>query len=198
MLKETMSSIGLFNVVCSVEDGRSLVTALATTNIDVVLLDIKMPYMSGIEVLSHIYEKYPNVKVIILSCFEDDIYIGECLQYGINAYLTKNCELSELIKAVKLAEANEVYFSRHMMNGCAKKYIAGHRKRVSDMLPNFSLEEIKIVQLLKNEYTTDEIASSMGLSRRSIEIKIDKIKERTNIKSKIGIALYFIKRGLIE
>jgi DNA-binding NarL/FixJ family response regulator len=120
------------------------------------------------------------------------------LQYGINGYLTKNCELSELIKAVKLAEANEVYFSRHMINGCAKKYIALHRKRVYDMLPNFTLEEIKIVELLKNEYTMDEIASSMGLSRRSIEIKFDKLRERTNVKSKIGIALYFMKRGLIE
>jgi DNA-binding NarL/FixJ family response regulator len=76
LLKEAMSSVGLFNVVCSVEDGRGLMTALATTNIDVVLLDIKMPHMSGIEVLKHIYEKYSNVKVIMLSCFEDDIYIS--------------------------------------------------------------------------------------------------------------------------
>jgi DNA-binding NarL/FixJ family response regulator len=99
---------------------------------------------------------------------------------------------------VKLVDVNEVYFSRHLLNGCAKKYMSLHRKKVSDILPNFSLEEIKIVELQKNEYTTDEIASSMGLSRRSIEIKIEKIKERSNIKSKIGMALYFTKRGLIE
>jgi DNA-binding NarL/FixJ family response regulator len=163
-----------------------------------VLLDIKMPELNGIEVLKVIHREYPTVKVLILTAFLDEIYVMECLQYGINGYLTKSMNIHDIVKAIEAAAKNEVYLTNLLNNAYLKNYILQYKKNLQAILPGFTQEEIRIAELLQHERSTEEISQIMHLSKRSIELKREKMKEKARTKTIGGLLLYCLKRGLIE
>lgn len=197
-LSKAFSSYDYLNVVFEAENGLSLVNNLSCQKVDVVLLDIKMKEMNGIDALKIINAKHQEVRVLILSAFFDEIYVTQCLEYGINGFLTKNMEISEIIKAIKTAFSNEVYFTNLLSVPLFKRYVCNLHKSKSTFLPEFTKEEIKIVEYLRDEITTEEISKKMFLSKRSIEIKREKLKEKANVKTIGGLILYCYKRGLID
>lgn len=197
-LSKIISSYDNLNVVFEAEDGLSLIKSLTCNKVDVVLLDIKMKGMNGIEALKIIKSKHSDVRVLMLSAFFDEIYVAQCLEYGINGFLTKSMEISEIIQAIKTAFLNEVYFTNLLSVPLFRRYICDLNKSNSIFLPEFTKEEIKIIECLRHEMTTEEISKEMFLSKRSIEIKREKLKEKANVKTIGGLLLYCCKRGLID
>jgi DNA-binding NarL/FixJ family response regulator len=196
--KSAFSSYSNLSILFEASNGVLLMHELKIRQPDILLLDIKMPEANGIEALKIIYEKYPQVRVLILTAFLDEVYVGECLKYGINGYLTKTMDLQEILKAIQLASNNEVYYTNLLTNANLKSYLVRYGKNLSTTLPDFSQEEIRIIELLQAEKTTEEIATIMQLSKRSIEMKRDKMKEKAHVKTIGGLLLYCLKRGLIE
>jgi two-component system, NarL family, response regulator DegU len=170
-----------FLFILEAENGEDLLNKLYGHQPDVLLLDIKMPGMSGIQVLKIIQSQYPNIRVLILSAFFDEPCVAQCLEYGINGYLTKSMEIDEIIKAIKLAYNNKV-----------------KNKKADHLLPGFSEDELHILNLLKCEKTTDEISDVMHVSKRTIETKRDKMREKVHAKTTGGLLLYAFKTGLID
>jgi len=162
------------------------------------LLDIKMPGMDGIETLKIVREKYPLIRILVLSAFYDEVYVTQCLEYGINGYLTKDLDIYEIGTAIKVASANEVYMTNLLSHSFLKSYAISYKKNVRQFLPQFSLEEIRILELMQAEVHIDEISGIMCQSRRSIELKRDKMKEKANTKTIGGLLLYAVRRKLIN
>jgi DNA-binding NarL/FixJ family response regulator len=197
-LKCALSRENSISVVLEAENGDDLIRKLSYCNPDILLLDIKMPQRNGIDALKIIYDSYPEIKVLILSAFIDEIYVAQCLQYGIYGYLTKSMDIGEIVKAIHLASRNEMFLTNLLSNGLAKKYLISNHKKTEKSLPDFSNDEIRILSLLTEEKTTEEISEIMNFSKRSIEQKRDKMKEKANVKTIGGLLLYALKRGIID
>jgi DNA-binding NarL/FixJ family response regulator len=196
--RKALESYEFIEVVFEAENGEELLSKIGKREPHVILLDIKMSIMHGIDALKIIHHQYPAIRILMLSAFLDEVYIGECLKLGVNGYLSKNMDISEIVSAIKAASNNEVYFTNLISNVFLRNYIANHNRRSLHLLPHFSAEEIKIAEMIKQEMTTEEIADICCLSKRSIEVKREKMKEKANVRSIVGLLLYLIKRGLIE
>lgn len=197
-LKNALSQQQLFSIEFEADNGKHLLSSLSKIFVDVLLLDIKMPEMNGIDTLKIIHEKFPSIRVLILSAFYDEAYVSQSLEYGVNGYLTKEMDILDIKNAILAAYKNEVYLTNLLSQANLKKYALRYNKNVTGFLPEFTNEEIKILELLQVEKTTDEIAHIMNIGRRSVEVKRDKMKEKANVKTIGGLLLYSIKRGLIQ
>jgi DNA-binding NarL/FixJ family response regulator len=196
--RDAFSHYSFLSILFEADNGQDLLSGLVDRQPDIVLLDIKMPEINGVKALKAIHERFPNVKVLILSAFFDEVYVAECLQYGINGYLTKSMDIQEIIRAIQTAHRNEMYVTNLLSNAYFKSYLVRYNKSVPYSLPDFSADEINIAELLKQEKTTEEISAIMHFSKRSIELKRDRMKEKAGVKTISGLLLYIIKRGLIE
>jgi DNA-binding NarL/FixJ family response regulator len=197
-IKNALSLESSLCIIFDAEHGEDLMTKLAHNHIDILLLDIKMPKLNGLEALKLIYEKYPAVKVIILSAFMDDVYVAHCLNYGIYAYLTKSMGIEEMVLAITLAHKNETYLNNLMATRLYKNYLNSFHKNSNNLLPPFSSDEIKILNLLTEEKTTKEISRIMNVSQKTVELKRDKMREKANKKTVAGLLLYALKRGIVD
>jgi DNA-binding NarL/FixJ family response regulator len=194
----SLSEDTYISLVLETENATDLINNIPKYKPEIVLLDIKMPGMNGIEALKIITDKYPEVKVIMISAFLDEVYIAQCLEYGIYGYLSKTTGMSEIRKAINEAAENRVYLNNLIENQMVKKYLMSFNKKTQDLLPHFSCEELKILNLLKEEKTTGEISMLMNQSKRSIEIKRDRMRGKANSKTIGGLLLYALKRGILE
>jgi len=184
-------------IIFEADNGADLLKKLETQQPDVLLLDIHMPLLDGIEALKVIQKNFPCIRILIFTGFTDDIYVMQCLEYGINGFLTKSMDLEEIIRAIKTAYLNEVYHTNLLDNSLFKNYLVQKKKTSANLLPYFSDEEIRLLSLLSEEKNTYEISCMLNLSKRSIEVKRDKMRQKANVKTLGGLLLYAFKRKLI-
>lgn len=195
-LQKALTFYPSITVVLESGNGKDLASKLDEFDIDVLLLDVHMPYINGIEVLKSLYEFNSRTRTLVLSAFSDELYVSECLRYGVNGYLTKSMDIEEIVKAIKAAYKNEVYYTNLLSNPLLKHYLVKNKKSMENMLPVFSDDELLILNLLKEEKNTEEISSMLNLSKRAIEIKRDKMRQKANVKTVGGLLLYAQKRNL--
>jgi DNA-binding NarL/FixJ family response regulator len=202
LLRETLSysltEKAEVQIIFCAANGQDLLNKLKVEQPEVLLLDLMMPHLNGLDCLSIINKEYPGVRVLMLSSLMDEASVMNCLEHDINGFLTKDIELTEIIRAIELASVNEVYVSNLISNASLKLYIKRFKKKMPLQLPVFSRDELEMLNLLKQEKTTEEIAEAQDLSKRSIEIKRDKMKKKANVKTIGGLLIYALKRGLID
>jgi DNA-binding NarL/FixJ family response regulator len=186
------------SVVLESDNAIDLIDNIPKYDPDIVLLDIQMPGMNGVEALKVITDKYPQIKVIMISAFIDEIYIAQCLECGIYGYLSKAVGIAEIARAINEASENRVYLNNLIENRIVKKYLMSLNKQTQNLLPDFSDEELKILNFLKEEKTTEEISVLMNQSKRSIELKRDKMRGKANSKTTGGLLIYALKRGILD
>ena len=193
-----LSKFDDLKIILEASNGEELLKNIPNHIPDVLLLDLKMPMMNGTRTLKILNEKYPTLRILILSAFLDDIYISECLDYGINGFLSKSMRIEEIVKAIRIASQNEVYLSNIFSNTLLRKYVVENRKQDKKLLPEFTHNEIRLTELLSQEKTTEEISKLLFLSKRSVEIKREKIKEKANVKTIGGLLLYCLRHGILD
>ncbi|MFT3947481.1 MAG: response regulator transcription factor [Agriterribacter sp.] len=186
------------SIIFEAENGSLLLEKLSRRQPDVLLLDMKMPELNGINALKTIYEKYPAVRVLVLSAFLDETYVAQCLELGINGYLTKHMGIEEIIKAIYTAHNNDIYISNIINNALLKSYFSRYNKNTHTLLPQFSDKEIFILNQLKLGKSLDEISKRLFLSRRSVELKINIMKEKTGTKTTISLIFHAHQRNLLD
>jgi DNA-binding NarL/FixJ family response regulator len=187
-----------FNILFEADDGIDLLKKLGHELPDVLLLDLKMPHLTGLEALEKISDSYPHLPILILSAYSDELYVAQCLQYGVNGYLTKSMEIDEIAKAIRLAYRNEVYFSNLLHHSLLRGYLVNKNKKAGNLLPTFTDEEIQILRLLCREKNTDEIAAELHIGKRSVELKRDRMRQKANVKTVGGLLLHAWQRGLLD
>jgi DNA-binding NarL/FixJ family response regulator len=165
---------------------------------DVILLDIQMPIMDGIQTLPEIRKDHPHVKVIILSMHNDHSMISKLMEIGANSYLTKNSDSETIYQAIKTCYESEFFFNE-LTN---KALLTGLRtKRPEIGAPadiNLTEKELTVLKLMCEEKTTKEIADIVDISPRTVEAIRDKLKTKTGAKSMAGLVMYAVKNGIIE
>ena len=180
-------------------NGKELIELVEEYQPDVILTDIKMPKMDGIEATKRLISKNPECKIIALSMFDEDNLIIDILEAGAKGYLLKNSNKEEIIAAIRQVYNGQTYYCKHtsakLIQMIAKSKFNPYKKTPK---PQFSEKEIEIIKLICDQFSNKEIASKLSLSVRTIEGYREKIQEKTNARNTAGIVVYAIKNGIHE
>lgn len=197
----TLTPYANINVVFEAEDGEHLLEIMQEQQPDVILMDLKMPKMDGIQATIKVKEKYPDVKVIILTMYEDDNFIVHLVENGANAYLLKNAEPEEIYEAICTTYDKGFYFNENVNLALLKKVLHKNKQQFKPTFKNevqLSDRELEVLKLICNEFTTQEISEQIFLSPRTVEGLRQKLLEKLNVKNTVGLVLYAFRNGLIE
>lgn len=178
-------------------NGAELLVLLAKikTLPDVILLDLRMPVMDGVEAHKQIRKLYPEIKVIILTMEDDEQYILHLISEGVNGYLLKNADPDEMEKALLKVVENGYYFSESIstlvVKGMAKKDTGE-----SALIPDLNERELQILELICKEFTAAEIAEELNLSVRTVEGYRQKLIDKSGVKNIAGLVIFAVKHNL--
>jgi DNA-binding NarL/FixJ family response regulator len=180
-------------------NGRELLELTEKVNPDVILTDIKMPVMDGIEATKKITELYPDKGIIGLSMYDDDELIIEMLEAGARGYLIKNAGKDQIIEAIKTVYTDEPYYckttSHKLTQMIAKSRFNPYKKTEKT---EFSEREREIIACICDEMTNKEIGDKLFISVRTVEGHRLKILEKMNVKNTVGLVVYAIKNGIVK
>ncbi len=183
------------------EDGKDMMHKISVKLPDLLLMDIRMPEIDGINALQILRKEYEKVKIIVLTMYDDQQMINKMMEMGANAYLTKTTDPEEIYRAI-LACMNEEYYFNDLVNQAVMGKLMRQknvRQTYGDALPlSFSEKELNILQLLSEDKTIEEIAKIVFLSPRTIETIRQNMKTRVNAKTVGGLLMYAIRNKLIE
>ena len=186
-----------FEVLFEADNGIDLQDKIKGKTLpDVVLMDINMPLMDGYDATQWLYQNHPSIKVIALSMYDSEECIIRMLRRGAKGYLLKDTEPAELIKAIIETKTNGYYYTPMVA------------KQISLMINDSEVEqknasiltdrELELLQLMASEMTYKEIADKMCLSPKTVENHREKICEKLQVKTRVGLVMYAMKNGLIK
>lgn len=186
-------------VIGEASNGKELVELTRKLEPDIILTDIVMPVMDGIDATRRLSQMYPAINIIALSMFDQDNLIIDMLEAGAKGYLLKNADKGEIIEAIKSIFKNVPYYCRSTSVKLAR--MIGQSKfnpykKIEK--PSFSEKEVKIIQYICQEFTNKEIGRELYLSDRTVEGYRVKILGKMNVKSTAGIVIYAIKNGIYK
>jgi len=186
-------------LVGEASNGMELVEITGRLMPDVILTDIKMPKLDGIEATKLITAKFPGVNIIALSMFDDDNLIIDMLEAGAKGYLLKSAHKNEIIEAVKTVYRHETYYCKSTSNKLVQMIAQSRFNPYKQTKKQeFTQKEIEVIRLICQEASNKEIASKLFLSVRTIEGYREKIQERIKAKNTAGIVIYAIKTGIYK
>jgi DNA-binding NarL/FixJ family response regulator len=183
-------------VIAETEDGRTTVQLALQLLPDVVIMDVGMPDMNGIEATRQIIANAPNIKIIALSMHSDRRFVAEMLKAGASGYLLKDCAFEELINAIHAVIANHTYLSPAIFDSVIKDYSHILSKEDLSVFSILTTREREVLQLLSEGKTTKEIASHLKISVKTVETYKQKIMNKLDIHSVAELTKYAIREGL--
>jgi DNA-binding NarL/FixJ family response regulator len=189
-------------VVCETDNGRKLLTFLetATQKTDVILMDLSMPELNGIDTMKIMHEKYPEQKVIILSIHNEEKFVVHLIELGANAYLFKNAEPEDVENAIRGVVEKGFYFSESLM-ATFQKRLSNKKTHVSvhDNIPIvLTVREVEVLNLICQELTAQEIAEKLFISVRTVDGHRNNLLEKTGARNTAGLVIFAIKNNLVD
>lgn len=196
-LRTLLSKQQNLQVVGEASDGRSAVRLVHEQEPDIVILDIAMPDLNGIEAARHIKREAPEVRLIALSMHADRRFVTGVLQAGASAYLLKECAFDELLDAIAAVEAGKIYLSPAITGIVVEDYLQ-HISKSGEPTPAESLtsREREVLQLLAEGKNTKEIAAMLHVSSKTIETHRRQIMQKLGLRSVAELTKYAIREGL--
>ena len=198
-IKMALKDKEYLRIIWEAEDGKDLMHKLKIKLPDVVLMDIRMPEVDGINAISLIRKEYEDLKIIVLTMYDDQEMITKMMEMGANAYLTKTTDPEEIYKAILTCMNDDFYFNELVNKAVLLKL--QHKKRVRQFYPNpvkFSEKELRILKLISDDKTTEEISKEVFLSPRTIETIRQNMKQKVGVKTIAGLVMYAMRNKLLE
>ncbi|WP_343693978.1 response regulator transcription factor [Chitinophaga sp.] len=187
------------NLVGQAGDGRELLDLLATTEVDVVMTDLKMPLMDGITATRTLLQRYPHIRIIALSMFDEEELIVEMLEAGAKGYLLKNADKQEIIEAITSVFDDKIFYCRQTSSKLAAMIVKSRFNPYRDTQPiTFTDREKEIIRLICLQYTAQQIGEKIFLSKRTVEGHRTRILEKMNVKNTAGVVVFALKNNLIS
>ena len=187
------------NFVLEAENGEELIKGIEKEQPDIVLLDLKMPVKDGIETTKYLNKHFPQIRILILTMFEDERFVGHLMDSGANGYLLKSTEPAEIKQAITDVMNTGFYLNNFVNRVLIKKNYAKQKFN-----PNLKSEiviserEKEVLSLVCMEYTAQEIAQRMEISPRTVEAIKDRLMERFGVKNSVGLVFFAMKNSLID
>ena len=188
---------GEFELAGAVEDGRALVSAAAKLCPDVVVADISMPLLNGIEAVRQLKKADPHIKVVFLTMHPDVTYASRAFEAGASGYVLKHSAPSELITAIREAVNGRTYVTPMIAGELLQSYKAG-AQRHQPVMRKLTARQREILQLVAEGYSAKEVAVQLNISTRTVEFHKYRIMEELNLKTSAELVQYAIKHGIVS
>ena len=183
-------------LVGEAEDGRSTLELASRLKPQVVVMDISMPDLNGIDATRKLLEKLPSVKVLALSMHTDQRFIEGMLRAGATGYLPKDCASEELVRAIRTVLSNQTYLSPSIADVVRRDYLSQRREADISVSGVLTEREREVLQLMAEGKNTKEIASRLQVSVKTIETFRQHIMQKLNLHSLAELTKYAIREGL--
>ena len=183
--------------VLEAENGDELIKGIPLNEPDVILMDLRMPGKDGMETTKIISKQYPQIRIVVLTMYEDERFVGHLMDSGANGYLLKSTEPSEIKKAI-----SDVMRTGFYLNNFVNKILIKKNYSKQKFNPNLNSEvviserEKEVLTLVCMEYTAQEIAQKMEISARTVEAIKDRLMERFGVKNSVGLVFYSMKNSV--
>jgi DNA-binding NarL/FixJ family response regulator len=181
--------------------GKAVIDWAEDHSADILILDINMPIYDGIEVLKFFKIKKINLKVIILSSYDDVKLVQEMINLGASGFLSKDSAGQHIVEAIRTVHAGEQYFSNTVKNNLLKLYTGknvklGQRPQ-STIVNSLTDRETEVLKLISQEYSSPEIAQILNISQSTVDTYRKSLLKKTNVKNAVGLAMYAVKNKII-
>jgi DNA-binding NarL/FixJ family response regulator len=185
------------NVMLEASHGKELLVQLHHKIPDVILLDLEMPVMDGIETTQVLKTKYPEIKIIILTMHNEEEMIVHLIEKGVHGFLPKNENIEIVIDAIYSVRESGYFFNEHVSQAMIKGLMSTKKIKPAFNPVKLVDKEIEVVKLICKEYTNKQIAEILSLSNRTIDGYRERILKKIGAKNTVGIVMYAVKHGII-
>lgn len=185
-------------VMLEAGDGEDLIKGMETNMPDVIIMDLKMPVMDGMEATKLIKKKYPEMKILVVTMYDDEKFVIHLMEIGANGYLLKNAEAEEIRKAIYSVHETGYYFNNIVSNALLKKLvIKGNIKPSFKEGVELTEREQDVLKLICAEKTANEMGQQLFLSPRSVEGIRQRLIDKVGVRNTAGLVMFAVKNGII-
>jgi DNA-binding NarL/FixJ family response regulator len=201
-LAALVKSVPGFSLLSEAENGQIFIEQLQSMAAlpHIALIDMEMPVMNGVELNSILQKNYPSVKVLVLSTYNQERFIGKMIEAGACGYLTKNCEIEELINAINSTHKNGFYFNKDTIAAMRNNshYKLSDIKNISNVIIELTPREKEILILLCKEFSNIEIGEQLFISPRTVEGHRNNLLSKTGCRNTAGLIIFAVKNNLFQ
>ena len=187
-------------VVGEADNGRLAVQLAQKLQPDVVIMDVLMPQLNGVEATRQILRDVPDAKVLVLSSYSDDEKVAQLIEFGAIGYLVKQAATNDLVKAIREARKGNAFFSpsisKRLLEQCRDSFNKGQAVKKSRY--HLTSRETEVLQLIAEGYANKQIADVLGISIKTVEKHRQQLMDKLNIHEVAGLTRHAIARGMIE
>ncbi len=187
-----------FEVVGEADDGREALELVRRLTPDVLVLDLMMPGLNGLEVARQLPRQSPGVRVVVLSMYDDEGFVLEALANGVSGYVLKDSNSSDLIHAVREVAAGRRYLSPPLSDRAIEAYQQRAKVGTMDKHETLTTREREVLQLSAEGHTNSEIATRLGISTRTAETHRSHVMHKLGLHTQSDLIRYAIRRGIIK
>ncbi|ANC10762.1 MULTISPECIES: response regulator [Bacillus] len=187
------------DLVGEANNGKEALVKVGETNPDVILMDLYMPEMDGVEATAYIKKEYPNVKVIVLTSFSDQAHVLPALRAGASGYILKDVEPDQLVEAIRSAYKGNIQLHPDIANALLSQTLPVEEKEEehSIQVDVLTARENEVLQLLAKGMSNKEIASVLVITEKTVKAHVSSILSKLNLSDRTQAALYAVKNGIV-
>jgi DNA-binding NarL/FixJ family response regulator len=198
-LRAALKEKEFLQVAWEVENGKDLMHKLAVKMPDVLLMDVRIPDSDGIHALARIRKEYPEIRIVVLTMYDEPQLVHKMMEMGANAFLTKMADPEEITQAILTCVQEDFYFN-DLVNQAVLLKLQRKKKSIRFQTPTvrFTDKELRILQLIADDKTTEEIAEVVFLSPRTVETIRQQMKQKAGVKTIAGLVMYATRHKILE
>jgi DNA-binding NarL/FixJ family response regulator len=185
-------------VVAEAEDGAEAVRLAVAGGVDLVLLDVSMPRMTGLQAAREIVHRCPDVRVLMLSMHDNEQYFFDALEAGASGYVLKTVADRDVVEAVRSAMRGEPFLYPDAVRAVVREYLDRARRGEATPRDPLTPREQEVIKLIAEAHTNDEIAELLVISKKTVERHRANILEKLGMRDRVELTRYAIRRGLVE
>ncbi|MGB8990876.1 MAG: response regulator transcription factor [Desulfobaccales bacterium] len=183
-------------VVAEADNGRKVLRMAQELTPDIIIMDLSMPELNGIEATRQILAEVPGIRIIALSMHSDSLFVLNMIRAGASGYLLKDCALEELVKAIRAVVNNKTYLSPGVSDIVIRDFVTGWQTTTSSAFSVLSAREREVLQLMAEGKTTNQIADGLCVSVKTVEAHRKQVMNKLGIHSVAELTKYAIRQGL--
>ena len=185
--------------IVEAQDGQEVLALVRRHQPDMILLDLEMPNLDGLDAIAFVRDKFPQIKIIVITMHEDQRFMDEAIERGVHGYLLKGDDEDNLVQAIDAVRKGKTFFGYHPTEAMQQEMVRNRRfRRNFRKFRQLSDRELQILQLICQEKTTRDIAEALSISARTVENHRNRLLEKCGTKNTAGLVIFAVRHNLID